>query len=217
MRLTPALLSLSLDLFGTGSSSAQVRPGLAHRLEETEPTARAAAAVTHDPDYDGALIGAAVGAVGLSVILAARCGGGDYCAGAGVFLGAPIGGLAGLVLGGLVDAADPLTPRGETTRAVARDSTLAAAPGLADSTPARRPRSPTSRRNDLVGAAIGAVAGDLLVYAACTSISEGGSCPIFHWKYWPAIGIGALLGAGIGSAFGDPEEKDASAEKNESP
>jgi len=197
---------------------AQVRPGLAHEVQphaRHDPAAEVSEAATHDPDFDGALIGGAVGAAGLSIFWAVRCeqAGGGLC-GLGVLSGTVIGGLAGLVIGGLVDAADPLTSPGDRP-APARTDTLAAADSAAEEVEVRR-RSPVSRRNDLIGAAIGAIAGDLLAASVCSSISDTGGYPLFHPAYLPVVAVGALLGAGIGSAIGETEGG-ASPERTESP
>jgi len=191
---------------------AQVRPGLAHRHDASAPATASSAAITHDSDADGALIGAAVGAGGLSVILYVTCDGGPC--GAGVLPAVLIGGLAGLVVGGLLDAADPLTSP-EDRYAAAPEAEPAPArveppiAGQADSAAMTTyGREPASRRNDLIGALIGAVGADLLTAATCSAISDTGGCPIFHPAYLPAMAIGALLGAGIGSAIGESADED---------
>ncbi len=57
---------------------------------------------THDPDRDGALIGAAVGGLALGLYWSRS----DCCPAIGFTFGAIVGGLAGMVVGGLIDASD---------------------------------------------------------------------------------------------------------------
>lgn len=179
---------------------AQVRPGLAHQLEAADPLdseTRAPQAATHDPDSDGALIGAGIGAAaGIIIVCRGIC---SPAAGEGLgafafTIGAVVGGLAGLVVGGLVDAADPLTDR---QAAMPPDTAPPAPPPNTIAAVTDEPSRACSRRNDAFGAAIGA---GTFAYLFRGLLS--------NWGLAGASAIGAILGAGIGSAVPEDAEQE---------
>jgi len=188
-----ALLLALASLGAAGAATGQVRPGLAHRLDETYEVDARAAAASHDPDSDGALIGAAVGALaGILVVCHGICLAGGEFGPFPLLYGVLIGGLPGLVVGALVDAADPFSgPRAAPGDTLAARDTLAVRDTLAAEGERLRP---CSRRNDAIGAAVGA--GILVVLLR----DFGGKATL------AGAAIGAAVGAGIGSSI--PEASD---------
>ncbi|CAN5202452.1 hypothetical protein BH18GEM1_BH18GEM1_19120 [soil metagenome] len=82
-----ALLAAAFLAATAPAALSQIRPDV--RLREILPSknhisGQEATTVSHDPDSDGAFLGGAIGALGLGLV----------------------GGLAGLVIGGLIDASD---------------------------------------------------------------------------------------------------------------
>jgi len=206
-RIPFALSSLSLVLIWTAPCSAQVRAGLAHRLDETEPAAEAAPAAdamteppvlraggeaSHDPDSDGALIGAGIGVI-VGMIAASATNDGEF-GGLAVMFGGLGAGLVGLLVGAAVDAADPLTDPQATAVADTVAPSAAAAP--ADTVAAEGGK--TERRCSGGTDAIAALAG-----AGLVGILLAGAGPE------PAL-IAALVGAvvvgGVVSVVEDAEQ-----------
>lgn len=225
------LLLLAWVLVLAAPALSQVRPGLAHRVDpaagegfEHAPAAPRLAAgstanvATHDPDVDGALIGALVGAGSMAALVGVACGG-NLCE-LGFAGGILVGSVAGLVVGGAVDAADPLQPADgapRTARTAPADTAVRARadtmPAPTDTLPAVAPAGPgeeaapagrsDGRRSDLIGAALGAGLG--YGFSSVVACSANGFCPAFHPGYLLGAAIGAILGAGIGSGLGQVE------------
>ncbi|MBW3660793.1 MAG: hypothetical protein KY397_04070 [Gemmatimonadetes bacterium] len=100
----------------------------------------------HDPDRDGALLGGALGAVGLGLFFCVRVED-RYCS-LGLLMGGVIGGVAGLVAGGAIDASDAFESAEEESppdsTATEADSTDLS-PESSDLVPPRTNLAPTER------------------------------------------------------------------------